>query len=85
MKASSYDVETNSGSITVDGVKGSVRAHTGFGNIDIKNAEGVTLDLNTNSGSIDFLARSAKVRTVVHSDFGDIELNYPPSARSTLN
>ena len=83
VKASSYDVETNSGSINVDGVKGSVRAHTGFGNIDIKNAEGVTLDLDTNSGSIDFSGSLGEGPHVVHSDFGDIELNIP--ADSTLN
>ncbi len=77
VKADSYDAETNSGAIIVDGVKGNVRAHSGFGNIDITNAESATLDLYTKSGTIDYAGSLGEGPHTVHSDFGDITLSLP--------
>lgn len=85
VRAASYEVESNSGSITIDGVRGPVMAHTGFGNIDILNAEDVTLDLDTNSGSIEFSGSLGEGPHTVHSDFGDIELNIPADSALTID
>lgn len=85
VKAISYDVETNSGAITVNSMKGKVRAHTGFGNIEIQNAEEATLDLNTKSGSIDFSGSLGEGPHMVHSDFGDIRLNLPADTALNIN
>ncbi len=60
-----------------------MKAHTGFGNVTIRNAENADLDLNTNSGSIDFAGSLGKGPHTVHSDFGEITLSIP--ANSALN
>ncbi|HKJ39440.1 MAG TPA: DUF4097 family beta strand repeat-containing protein, partial [Anaerolineales bacterium] len=83
--ATSYDIESNSGSITVNGVTGTIKAYTGFGNIIIKNAEEANVDLNTNSGSIEFSGTLGEGPHVIHSDFGEIELNIPADAKLTLD
>ena len=85
VKAASYDAETNSGTVTVDGVKGEVRAHSGFGNIDITNAEEANLDLYTKSGTIDFSGSLGEGPHTVHSDFGDINLNLPADTAININ
>jgi hypothetical protein len=83
VNAKSYDLQTNSGSITVDSVQGPLKATSGFGNITVKNAENVTLQLNTKSGSISFAGSLGDGPHTVHSDFGEIELTLP--ADSALN
>ena len=75
--ASSYDLDSNSGGITVDGAKGSIKAHTDFGSIDIKNAENATLDLQSNSGGIDFSGSLGEGPHTVQSDFGSVTLALP--------
>jgi DUF4097 and DUF4098 domain-containing protein YvlB len=81
--AQSYDLQTNSGSITVDGAQGTVKADTGFGNITIQNAENTTLTLNTKSGAIHFTGSLGEGPHTVHSDFGEVTLTIP--ADSALN
>ncbi|MEO8357871.1 MAG: DUF4097 family beta strand repeat-containing protein [Chloroflexota bacterium] len=83
VKAESYDTQTDSGSITIDGAQAKVKAHTGFGNITIRNAENAVLDLNTKSGAIDFEGSIGEGANSVHSDFGGIKLSIP--ADSALN
>ena len=75
--ARSYDTWTNSGSIIVDGARGMVKANTGFGNITVKNAEEVIVDLNTESGAIDFEGSLGKGLHTIHSNFGQIEVSIP--------
>jgi DUF4097 and DUF4098 domain-containing protein YvlB len=83
VKAASYDVQTNSGSITIDGAVGKVKAHSGFGSVTVKNADSVTLDLSTQSGSVEFEGSLGDGPHTVHSDFGGISLTIP--ADSALN
>ena len=50
--AKSYDLDTDSGTIEVDGVSFNLKAHSGFGSITIKNGENATIDLDTESGTV---------------------------------
>ena len=77
VNASSHDLNSSSGSITVDGVRGPLRAHTEFGTINIANATAVTLDLLTKSGSIEFAGSLSEGPHSLHSDFGGITLSLP--------
>jgi DUF4097 and DUF4098 domain-containing protein YvlB len=79
--AASYDLDTSSGSITVDGVKGKLKAHTDFGGIKIKNAQSVTLDVTTNSGMVEFSGSLGAGPHLVSSDFGEIDLTLPADAK----
>ncbi len=81
--ATSYDLHTNSGSVTVDGAKGKLKAHTDFGGILVQNANSVTLDLQTKSGTVDFNGSLGKGPHTVKSDFGEVGLTLP--ADSKLN
>jgi DUF4097 and DUF4098 domain-containing protein YvlB len=76
-KAASYNLNTNSGGITIDGAKGKLAAFTEFGNIDITNAESVTLDLRTNSGTISFNGSLGAGPHAVRSEFGAVDLTVP--------
>jgi DUF4097 and DUF4098 domain-containing protein YvlB len=77
VSAISYDMQTNSGAITVDGVQGNVKAYSGFGSITLTNAENVTIDLSTQSGSVDFEGSLGEGPHSIHSDFGEIILSLP--------
>jgi DUF4097 and DUF4098 domain-containing protein YvlB len=77
VKATSYDLQTNSGSITVDGASGKVKAHSGFGSVIVKNADSATLDLNTQSGSVEFTGSLGDGPHTVSTDFGEIKLTLP--------
>jgi DUF4097 and DUF4098 domain-containing protein YvlB len=79
--ASAYDLHTSSGTITVDGAKGSLKAYTDFGNIEVMNAQSVTLDLKTNSGSVEFTGSLGDGPHQVKSDFGNITLVLPPDTK----
>jgi DUF4097 and DUF4098 domain-containing protein YvlB len=61
----------------LDGAQGSLKAHTGFGNITVKNAKEAILDLDTQSGAVDFAGSLGKGAHTVHSEFGEIELALP--------
>ena len=83
--AGSYDLHTNSGSIDVDGAENSLKAHTDFGSITIKNAESTTLDLDTQSGTIEFSGSLGAGPHNVISDFGQIDLNFPADSKLNVN
>jgi len=83
VRADSYDLETNSGSVTADGVSGKVKAHSGFGSVTVRNADSVTLDLSTQSGTVDFAGSLGNGPHTVQTDFGEISLTIP--ADSALN
>jgi DUF4097 and DUF4098 domain-containing protein YvlB len=74
---------TNSGSITVGGAKGKLKAYTDFGGINIENAQAVTLDVKTSSGAVEFSGSLGPGPHMVQSDFGEIVLTLP--ADSKLN
>jgi DUF4097 and DUF4098 domain-containing protein YvlB len=76
-------LHTNSGSITVSGAAGKLKAHTDFGGIKIKNAQDVTLDLKTKSGTVEFSGSLGAGPHMVQSEFGEIDLTLP--ADSKLN
>jgi DUF4097 and DUF4098 domain-containing protein YvlB len=67
----------------VDGAKNEIKAYTDFGNITIQNADSVTLDLKTNSGTIEFSGSLGEGPHLVNSDFGEISFALP--ADSKLN
>jgi DUF4097 and DUF4098 domain-containing protein YvlB len=79
--ASSYDLHTNSGSITVDGVNGKLKAYTDFGGIKILNAQSVTLDLLTKSGMVEFNGSLGVGPHSIKSDFGSIDLTLPADTK----
>jgi DUF4097 and DUF4098 domain-containing protein YvlB len=68
---------TNSGSITVAGAEGKLRAQTDFGGIRITNAQSVTLDVRTKSGGVEFSGSLGAGPHMVSSDFGEIDLTLP--------
>ena len=65
------------------GVKGKLKAHTDFGGVKIDNAQAVTLDVNTKSGTVEFSGSLGTGPHIVSSDFGEIDLTLP--ADSKLN
>jgi DUF4097 and DUF4098 domain-containing protein YvlB len=69
--------------ITVDGANGKVKAHSGFGSVSVKNADSATLDLDTQSGSVDFEGSLGDGPHIVHSEFGNISIIIPTD--SALN
>jgi DUF4097 and DUF4098 domain-containing protein YvlB len=77
VNAGSYDLQTNSGSVTVDGARNNVKAHSGFGSVTLKNAENVTVDLSTSSGSVDFEGSLGEGPHSIHSEFGEIIVTIP--------
>ena len=83
--AVSFDLHTNSGTITVDGVKGMLKASTDFGDIKIENAQSVILNVNTNSGTIEFSGSLGKGPHVVKSDFGPIEITLPTDTQLSVD
>jgi DUF4097 and DUF4098 domain-containing protein YvlB len=82
-KATSYDLQAGSGSVTVNGAQGKLKAYSDFGPITIKNAENVTVDLDTKSGSVDFEGSFGDGPHNIRSGFGEIHINIP--ADSALN
>lgn len=82
-KATSYDLQAGSGSVTVNGAQGKLKAYSDFGPIIIKNAENATVDLDTKSGSVDFEGSLGDGPHNIHSSFGEIHMTIP--ADSALN
>ena len=76
-KATSYDLQSGSGSVTVNGAQGKLKAYSDFGPIIIKNAENVTVDLDTKSGSVDFEGSFGDGPHNIHSSFGEIHITIP--------
>lgn len=83
VEATSYDLQAGSGSITVDGAQGKIKAYSDFGPIIIKNAENATVDLDTKSGSVEFEGSLGDGPHNIHSSFGEIHIAIP--ADSVLN
>jgi DUF4097 and DUF4098 domain-containing protein YvlB len=77
VEAGSYDLDTSSGEITLEGASGAVKAHTDFGNIEVTEAEAVTLDLNTDSGAITFAGSLGDGPHILKTDFGSVNLSLP--------
>ena len=84
-KATSYDLEAGSGSVTVNGAQGKLRAYSDFGPILIKNAENVTVDLDTKSGSVDFEGSLGDGPHNIHSSFGEIHITIPSDSAFNVN
>jgi len=83
--AASYDLHANSGSITVNGAKGNLKADSDFGNITISNAQSVTLTIETNSGTVEFSGTLGVGPHFVKSDFGGINISLPTDAKLTVD
>ena len=82
-KATSYDLQAGSGSVTVNGGQGKIKAYSDFGPIIIKNAENATVDLDTKSGSVDFEGSLGDGPHNIRSSFGEIHITIP--ADTALN
>jgi DUF4097 and DUF4098 domain-containing protein YvlB len=80
-----YDLETNSGGITVDGGRGRLKAHTDFGSIRVTNLEDASLDLYTNSGTVEFSGSLGAGPHSVTTEFGDARLTLPPDTALALD
>ncbi len=74
--AARYDLDTDSGKVTAKDTRGQVKARSGFGDIDIRGTD-VILDLNTNSGSIRFSGSLGAGTSLLHTNFGDIDVRLP--------
>ena len=83
--ADSYDLHTNSGSVTVNGAKGDLKAGSDFGNITVSNAESVTLTIETNSGAVEFSGSLGVGPHFIKSDFGGIDISLPDDAKLTVD
>jgi DUF4097 and DUF4098 domain-containing protein YvlB len=81
--AGSYDLHTSNGDVTIDGVKGNVKAYTDFGDVEIVNANSAILDLDTNNGNIEFSGSLGEGPHSVKTDFGNVTLSIPSD--SNLN
>jgi len=81
----SYDLHANSGSITVDGAKGKLKADSDFGNITISNAQSVTLTIETNSGTVEFSGSLGAGPHFIKSDFGGIDISLPADVKFTVD
>jgi DUF4097 and DUF4098 domain-containing protein YvlB len=75
--APSYDLESNSGKVSLDGASGNVKAHSEFGDIDVTNGESVTLDLQTNSGAVEYSGSLGTGPHILKTEFGNIHLTIP--------
>jgi DUF4097 and DUF4098 domain-containing protein YvlB len=78
--AGSYDLNANSGKVTAENTQGKVKAHSGFGDVDISGTN-VVLDLSTSSGSISFSGSLGDGVSILHTDFGDIRVLLPKDAQ----
>ncbi len=74
--AGSFDLNANSGKVTAEDAQGTVKAHSGFGDVVISGTK-VVLDLSTSSGSISFTGSLGDGVSVLHTNFGDIKVLLP--------
>jgi DUF4097 and DUF4098 domain-containing protein YvlB len=82
--AESYTLNTDSGKVTVEGARGKIHAHSGFGGIHIRGTAAI-LDLSTSSGSIEFTGSLGDGTSVLHTNFGDIRVRLPADAQFRLD
>ena len=75
--APSYNLEANSGKVSLDSVHDRVKAHSEFGDIEVTNGEQVTLDLKTNSGSVEYSGSLGLGPHILKTEFGNIYLTIP--------
>jgi DUF4097 and DUF4098 domain-containing protein YvlB len=80
-----YELGSESGSITVDGARGSLQAETGFGDVTVSNATGVTLQLRTSSGAVTFAGALGEGPHNLETDFGSVRLSLPEDTAVTLD
>ena len=69
----------------MNGAQGKLRAYSDFGPILIKNAENVTVDLDTKSGSVDFEGSLGDGPHNIHSSFGEIHITIPSDSAFNVN
>lgn len=75
--AKSYNLKTLNGRISVDGVTGSIKAVSDFGDVEIKNGRETTLDLKSGNGAVRFEGNLGPGPHTLRSDFGAITLSLP--------
>jgi len=73
----SYDLSTDSGSVDVDGARGSLKATSGFGSVEVTHGEQATIDLETKSGKVSYQGSLGEGPHRLNSDFGSIHLALP--------
>jgi len=78
-------VDTSSGKITLVVVGGIIKASSDFGDINVTSTQPATIDLYTNSGSVDYTGPLGVGPHSLVTDFGDISLNLPKDTAITFD
>ena len=64
---------------------GNVKAHSEFGDIEVTNGKQVILDLQTNSGSVEYSGSLGSGPHMLKTEFGNIDLSIPDDASLSVN
>lgn len=84
--ASSYNVVASAGGIVLDGCGGPLNVRTVSGDVEIRNCSGTVLDIETSSGSIDFVGSlAAEGEHRVKSSVGEVRIELPVDAAFDLD
>ena len=78
--AGNYNLNTNSGHVTAEDMQGAVKAHSDYGDV-IVSGKAAVLDLTSNSGTVAFTGSLGNGTSVLHSNFGDINITLPADAQ----
>jgi DUF4097 and DUF4098 domain-containing protein YvlB len=85
VSARSYDLVSNSGLISIQDAQGMLRVKSEFGGIKVGSAQDANLDLQTNSGDIEFAGSLGDGPHTLEAEFGDIHLSLPDDAALTVD
>jgi hypothetical protein len=83
--AGSYQLDTNSGSIAVDGAQGSLRAASDLGDIQVTAGSDVNLDLQSESGALSYSGSLGSGPHTVRTGLGSVHLTIPRNSALTYD
>jgi DUF4097 and DUF4098 domain-containing protein YvlB len=78
--AGGYVLNTSSGRVTAEDAQGAIKAHSDYGDVTV-GAKDAVLDLSSDSGSVTFTGSLGTGESVLHSNFGDINITLPADAQ----
>jgi DUF4097 and DUF4098 domain-containing protein YvlB len=79
-----YTLVSGSGNVSLDGATGRVTAESGFGEVSVINAEDVTVDLHSSSGTVSLSGSLGAGPHSLRSNFGNVTLRLPPETAANL-
>ncbi|HNB53986.1 MAG TPA: DUF4097 family beta strand repeat-containing protein [Anaerolineales bacterium] len=86
IKASSYILDSENGTVRLDGASGAVQITNSFGDIEINNGKQVTLDVTSESGDLTFTGSlNPESSHQLKNSFGDITLTLPEDSAFDLS